>query len=344
MRISAIKTYNFHNINKPVNNKFQNSFKNTGMKQLYSFYYTNNISFGVSNVNKLYHIGEENFPNDYILNKTKQAFTNGETTTIYEIHQDYYGELLNCKTLEEAKEKYPEFKDVLDAKDLPMQKKGIIKSVQQGKVDGVNICDLSLILLQKHYVDLKNYGSRSDYWNKKSDDVMQVFSQLNIPFLNKRYLYVISKQKPDSFWQDEEYKNNAKENMKKNWTDEKFRQKQSEKFKQLWTTENFRKKQRESLNTLKSKNNRILLNKSLKMAWDMHPEIKDKMSELANGAVRLVFAKMANGESLTQWDMSLLSEYNKQLYLVMPDATKIIAQTQKEILAELKKQAYQENE
>ena len=47
-----------------------------------------------SNVNKLYHIGEENFPNDYILNKTKQAFTNGETTTIYEIHQDYYGELL----------------------------------------------------------------------------------------------------------------------------------------------------------------------------------------------------------------------------------------------------------
>ena len=344
MRISAIKTYNFHNINKPVNNKFQNSFKNTGMKQLYSFYYTNNISFGVSNVNKLYHIGEENFPNDYILNKTKQAFTNGETTTIYEIHQDYYAELLNCKTLEEAKEKYPEFKDVLDAKDLPMQKKGIIKSVQQGKVDGVNICDLSLILLQKHYVDLKNYGSRSDYWNKKSDDVMQVFSQLNIPFLNKRYLYVISKQKPDSFWQDEEYKNNAKENMKKNWTDENFRQKQSEKFKQLWTTENFRKKQRESLNTLKSKNNRILLNKSLKMAWDMHPEIKDKMSELANGPVRFVFAKMANGESLTQWDMSLLSEYNKQLYLVMPDATKIIAQTQKEILAELKKQAYQENE
>ena len=344
MRINAIQIYNFYNINKPVSNTVQKPCKNAGMKELYSFYYTNNISFGVSNVNKLYHIGEENFPNDYILSKTKQAFTNGETTTIYEIHQDYYGELLNCKTLEEAKEKYPEFKDVLDAKDLPMQKKGIIKSVQQGKVDGVNICDLSLILLQKHYVDLKNYGSRSDYWNKKSDDVMQVFSQLNIPFLNKRYLYVISKQKPDSFWQDEEYKNNAKENMKKNWTDEKFRQKQSEKFKQLWTTENFRKKQRESLNTLKSKNNRILLNKALKMAWDAHPEITEKMSELAQGEVSHVFPKIRRGEELTGRDKRLLSEYNAKRNLLMPDAMKIIAETQKEILAELKKQAYQENE
>ena len=199
MRISAIKTYNFHNINKPVNNKFQNSFKNTGIKQMYSFYYTNNISFGVSNVNKLYHIGEENFPNDYILSKTKQAFTNGETTTIYEIHQDYYGELLNCKTLEEAKEKYPEFKDVLDAKDLPQQEYGVLSAVQYGEIDGVNIENLTLTLLQMHFVELKNTGAYRNCWGFQDRAMTTLFKQLNIIPLSKSYTSFVSKQNPNSF-------------------------------------------------------------------------------------------------------------------------------------------------
>ena len=167
MKISAIQTYNFHSINKTVNKTVQNPCENTGMKDLYPFGYTNNVSFGAyqySNVNRLNYIGEENFPNEYILNRTKEALVNNETTTIYEIHQDYYGELLNCKTLEEAKEKYPEFKDVVDAKDFPQQEYGVLAAVQYGEIDGVDIENLTLTLLKMHFVGLKNTGAYQHCW------------------------------------------------------------------------------------------------------------------------------------------------------------------------------------
>ena len=202
MKISAIKTYNFHTLNNTVNKSVQNPCENTGMKDLYPFGYTNNVSFGAyqySNVNRLNYIGEENFPNEYILNRTKEALANNETTTIYEIHQNYYGDLLNCKTLEEAKEKYPEFKDVVDAKDFPQQEYGVIAAVQYGEIDGVDIENLTLTLLKMHFVGLKNTGAYQHCWGHQDRAMTTLFKQLNITPLSKSYTSFVSKQNPNSF-------------------------------------------------------------------------------------------------------------------------------------------------
>ena len=153
----------------------------------------------IGNVNRLNYIGEENFPNEYILNRTKEALANNETTTIYEIHQDYYGELLNCKTLEEAKEKHPEFKDVVDAKDFPQQEYGVLAAVQYGEIDGVDIENLTLTLLKMHFVELKNTGAYKHCWWHQDRAMTTLFEQLNIKPLSKAYTSFVSKQNPNSF-------------------------------------------------------------------------------------------------------------------------------------------------
>ena len=43
-------------------------------------------------------IGEENFPSPKIIEKLK-TIGNSKDYSIYEIHHDYYNELINCKTL-----------------------------------------------------------------------------------------------------------------------------------------------------------------------------------------------------------------------------------------------------
>lgn len=372
MKISAIQTYNFHNVNKPVVNTVQNLCQNAGMKDLYPVSYNNYLTFTStqhSNVNRLYYIGEENFPNDYILNRAKQAFANGETTTIYEIHNEYYGDLLNCETLEEVKELYPEFKEVIDAKDLETSNRGFFGNIKKGNIEGLSMDNLSLRLLQKHYAELKPLGHKDNYWGRHMDVLLSTMEKLNIPPLNSRYVLVVSKQNPNSHWQSEEYKAKTSENVKKRFENPDCRKQSSERMKKMWqdsekraeilakmNSEENRKRQSElmkarlqdeafieklnaGLNTEKAVRNKELANIALKMAWDRHPEIRQQMSEVAHQVceVSYVFTKISQGQELTDRDKILLADYNKELKARYPESRKIIAQTQKEILAELKK-------
>ena len=178
-----------------------------------------------------------------------------------------------------------------------------------------------------------------------------MFDVLHIPLMHKKYMFNVSRQNPDSYFQSSECSQRSSSSATAQWQDlemkeklcakrrtEKSRLAASERMKHLWQDEDFCKKVKEDSEA------KALQHKARKMAWDAHPEITKQMSELAQGQVRYVFPKIARGEELTGRDRRLLSEYNKQFSLIMPNAMKIIGETQKEILAELKKQAYQENE
>lgn len=67
---------------------------------------------------------------------------------------EYYKDLLNCSTLKEAKQKYPEFKEVIDAKDIDynsQNKLSAIYKIGNKQISGINIENLSLALLKKYY-------------------------------------------------------------------------------------------------------------------------------------------------------------------------------------------------
>ena len=54
-----------------------------------------------------------------------------ELPTLRQLHLDIYSNLKKCKTLEEAQELYPEFREVLNANDIIKHKSINVKKIEQ---------------------------------------------------------------------------------------------------------------------------------------------------------------------------------------------------------------------
>jgi hypothetical protein len=78
----------------------------------------------------------------------------------------------------------------------------------------------------------------------------------------------------------------------------------------------------------------------------MHPEIKERMSEIALEfpALPRIIKKIQTGQKLTEMEKTMKSSYHKRCDKEMPDAKKIIGETQKQIIAEWKKEGIIPNE
>ena len=121
MKISQVSNISFNRkfIGEQVSSKntFENSLNTTNLKNMPVYYVP---SFGAkTNAQKLEYIGEDNFPNSSILETYKTAIQNGDDVLLCDIHRDFYSQLLTCKTLDEAKQLYPECTDVIDTAKLP---------------------------------------------------------------------------------------------------------------------------------------------------------------------------------------------------------------------------------
>lgn len=71
--------------------------------------------------------------------------------TLYDLHKEQYAELLDCETLEAARNKFPEFREVLDARAVIKHKSPNIKKI----MEKVPLEDLSLYLLKERWGNLK---------------------------------------------------------------------------------------------------------------------------------------------------------------------------------------------
>lgn len=262
MKINAINKYNFHNINKPVNKAVQNPCKNTGLKELYPFGYTNNLSFGAkTNAEKLKYIGEENFPNETILSRYKETFQNGDDKRLYQIHQEYYSDLLTCETLDEAKALYPEFENVLNAENLEDNKeKSLLNRIKQGEKEGLSANNLSLKLLQSHYGNGAGVNSKDKNYGIDGKSIRSLFSLLNIKELNKKYIMVMYREKPEyaeviskrslKAWQDPEFRKGRSDDAKKRWQREDYRQGHIDAIKEKWQDPEYRQQASERFRIL----------------------------------------------------------------------------------------------
>ena len=71
--------------------------------------------------------------------------------TLYDLHKEKYAPLLDCKTLDEARNLFPEFREVLDARSVVVHKSPNIKKI----MEKVSLEDLSLHLLKERWANLK---------------------------------------------------------------------------------------------------------------------------------------------------------------------------------------------
>ncbi len=198
MNINSINTVSYKQ-----NNIMYTEVHKTNCAQKQSVYEFNfpynyyNLSFGRKTPEELIKkIGEENFPSPVILEKFRNA--DKKDHCLYDIHTEHYKELADCKTLEEAKEKYPELSEVKEAKDVKSSSDmNILNKIEGGGIKGLSLENLSLELLKRHYCYMKITRDNESYFGLNKKTVEKLFDLLHIKKLNIHYINTAVQSKSD---------------------------------------------------------------------------------------------------------------------------------------------------
>ena len=198
MNLNLIRLLNFN-----INTKFRSTNKTAKNQQVKigsdfnvnyypKNYYLNQISFGlksrISANDLIVKIGEKNFPSKKIVEELK-SIGNSKDFSLYNIHLNHYKDLQNCLTLAEAKQKYPEFENVLDAKNIyqSSHKSSAIYKIGSQMITDVNIENLSLELLKKYYGKAISLKKQDEYYNITQPTLYALFNSLNIKRMDTTY-------------------------------------------------------------------------------------------------------------------------------------------------------------
>ena len=277
---------------KPQNiNKNQNNQTTNPIKYQYNLS-SDTISFsGKSLVQQVKDLEKDAFLSDglreYILSYID------DKNNLIDLHKEYYASLLNCKTLDEAKELYPEFRDVVDLKDVDLSSISFYapKQIAKGQIEGLNKENASLVFLKKYIGELTplKSGCNEDYFYLSYQTIKKMFKFLNIT-MNDDYESLITKNRKSKarkeIWQNEEYRTKTVNSM--NASD--FRKQRSKIMQDMWQDVEFREKVVSAMNSPEAKTRRSI---SAKARWQdkefrektinsmNSPEIKARQSEAA---------------------------------------------------------------
>lgn len=121
---------------------------------------------------------------------------NKSKETLINIHKKFYESLKDCFSLEEAKQKFPEFKDVIPAENVKTQEGSFIDDFQKGKLEYFDTDeDLSLQLLKLYWGEGFSINDLRRYSGGKS--LSHTLNKLNIPTVDRTYGHILKLSDPE---------------------------------------------------------------------------------------------------------------------------------------------------
>ena len=203
MHINPISLYNaqFHPHNKQNKTLKQNKIQIKNLKMPNYAHYVSfcggssiNLAQSVKNLDSLSvqngkEEGEKFPPNIHAKALDIIKSGNPEDLTLVDIHKDHYALLNDCYDLDDAKELFDEFKNVLSDKGVEFAKESFGSKVKSGDVENFNKDeDLALQLLKLYWAqgfsltDLKKYCGVN---------LHHTMNKLNIPLMDREYAHVL---------------------------------------------------------------------------------------------------------------------------------------------------------
>jgi len=298
-----------------------------------------------------------------VLSEINAALERKIGENLYDIHKKVYGPLLECETLEAAKAMYPEFQDVIDAKELDDDKLSpTLKKIKDGEIEGISLDNLTLFLLKTYYGKGISPNSRDKYFNLSKDATGKIFEILNIERLDGQYLRLVGDCSPEK-----------RDRVSKSWTDEK-RAKHAEVANSVWSDEDLRaaqsrrrlewlKEHPESVEEMTRRLRNVVLTDEIRdkisagcrahyaahperreaqqEAWAAHTEIKVAMENIAHNEfpfIGKIINKQRRGLALTEKEAIYMNSYYKRCTEIIPGFHKTVGKTYSEIYAKKKKQ------
>ena len=116
--------------------------------------------------------------------------------TLIDIHKKFYESLKDCFTLEEAKKKFPEFKDVIPSSSVKIQDGSFLDDAVNGRLEYFDTKeDLSLQLLKLYWGEGFSINDLRRYSGGK--DISYAMKKLNIPLAEPTYGRILKLSDPE---------------------------------------------------------------------------------------------------------------------------------------------------
>ena len=251
-----------------VNDSNKNSYDYSSVAYPKNYYF-NNLSFGACSYTPselIKKIGEENFPNQEIVRRLSELEDNHDFS-LYDVHRGYYGDILDCENLEEVKIFYPEFEDVVDAKDVDLSKLHkyhVLKKIANGEIEGIDIENLSFEILKKYYGGLHSPMDKDAYWGLSDKAVRRLTDLLKIKRFTTQYSNRLYTQSP-------EFRERLSAATKENWANpdsvfntKEHREKMAQATAASWKKPEIKKRRSDGL----------------QKHWDNNPERKEALTQM----------------------------------------------------------------
>ncbi len=207
MQVNKISLINIHSTTIRQNQNQENQTKNNTKKRLplpsttqylaFTGGYSLDLASTIKNLDKLAQKKSNVYPPQIrewagiILeegNKTKD--------TLISIHKKFYESLKECFSLEEAKAKFPEFKDVIPSSQVKYQEDSFLGDVAQGKLEYFDKDeDLSLQLIKLYWGEGFSINDLRKYAQGK--DISYAMRKLQIPFTDPTYGRILKLSDPE---------------------------------------------------------------------------------------------------------------------------------------------------
>lgn len=155
-------------------------------KQYLSFLggYSLNLAETLANLN------DEAFPPDIkAMAEEILADGNPEDKTLISVHKAKYDKIKEMKSLNEVREAFPEFRNVLSEYDVDYKKNSFIYDVKMGNLEKFNPdIDVALQLLKLYWADCCSITKMKQYTGRNAKNVLEKF---NIPLFSNQYARVL---------------------------------------------------------------------------------------------------------------------------------------------------------
>lgn len=202
MKIQNISLINFST--KYKNSNIQNKKQNENLTQAnYSHFSTAQYlafcgGYSIDLAQTYEQLRDEQYPKDIqqaVLKTIQEG--NAEDKTLYDIHFEKYKGILDCYSLDELKEKFPEFEGIISANDVEATPESFIGKFQNNELELFHKDeDLTLQLIKLYWGQGFSLNGLSDYianlsQDKKGIQLRHTLEKLNIPMMNRRYALVL---------------------------------------------------------------------------------------------------------------------------------------------------------
>ena len=197
MKISNIQTIKNYTYKKNHPNKQTPKIQHKDINLNFYPAFLGGYSLNLSKINE--NLKEEQYPPDIyesVQNTLKQG--NPQNKTLYDIHFEKYEGVLDCYSLDELKEKYPEFKNVISIYDTEGKEGSFIRNFIEGKSEVFQQDeDLTLQLIKLYWGqgfslnDLSKHVSENLNNKENFNLYYTMVKKLNIPLMNGHYAHLL---------------------------------------------------------------------------------------------------------------------------------------------------------